>query len=40
MSPYRITGFVPRVVIDANVLAYFALANLILGLARRHRLKR
>jgi len=26
------------VVIDANVLAYLALANLILGLARRHRL--
>jgi len=38
MSPYRAADLVPRAVIDANVLAYLALANLLLDLARYGRL--
>jgi len=38
MSPRLGTGCAPRVIIDANVLAYLALANLLLGLARHARL--
>jgi len=38
MSPRRTADLVPRVVLDANVLAYLALANLLLDLARYERL--
>jgi len=38
MSPRLTTGLVSRVVLDANVLAYLALANLLLDLARYERL--
>jgi len=38
MSPCLSTALAPRVVIDANVLAYLAVANLLLDLARYERL--
>jgi len=38
MSPRRTADLVPRAVLDANVLAYLALANLLLDLARYERL--
>jgi len=38
MTPGRTADLVPRVVLDANVLCYLALANLLLDLARSERI--
>jgi len=38
MNPHFLNSLLLRVVLDANVLAYLALAKLLTGLAREHRL--